>query len=320
MCDGLGMCFVGGNVSPTRRDASIADARVFPDAGPRDGDLDASDDSGIDGGPGPDTGTDGGFVDGGTPDAGPATPHPDSRGFVWAGELRSGGLTEYHAYAELVDESTATYERRTQSIPDFEAGTCELTVKRLMSGAPTGYIADSITVVPGNPMGPSSVAYLPVGNGRFEPIGMPPARLFSQSPQVLFGIVGTGAAESIQDTGFVRTDAPPIIFEQMPGEGGTVGLAGGPSVAWGASGVLADVVTVEAFDADREVVLTCRTANDGRYSVPPAAAAAFMGEAPTRPWTLEIRHDREATGPAVAGTRSFEVLYRASWGARFSAF
>lgn len=319
LCDGLNTCYDPGT-SRGRRDAGPVDAASPSDSGPQaDADTDAGPNP--DAGPAQDAGPqDAGATDGGGPvDGGPVTPAVGSRGLVWAGELRSGGVTEYHAYAELLDESTGTYTRMAQTIPDLEQGNCTVTTQKLTAGAPTGYVADSITIAPGNPMAPSNFAYLAVGNGRFEPPAPPPMRMFSQSNGVLFGIVGTGSPDSIETTDFVRTEAPPIIFEQMPVEGGTVILAGGPTVAWGMSGGPSDIVTIEAYDAGREVILSCKTQNDQSYSVPVAAVGAFMSQGPTRPFTFEIRHDREVVGQAVAEGRSFEVLYRASWGARFPA-
>jgi len=317
-CDGEGSCYAVGPAPPSGpiRDAGFRDSG--PDAGLRDLGVDpeprdagdAGSVAGRDGGPPAP-------VDGG-PDAG-FTPSPSSRGFVWAGELRANGQSAFVTYGVLEDRSTATYDTRTSVIPDFEGGECRLYVDRLMSGSPTGYVADSITVATGGIMAPPSIAYFPVGNGRFEPPSPPPPLLYEGSRAVLFGIVASPAAGSVQSTGFSTTEAPPIVFEQLPPEGASVIVAGGPTVSWVPSGIQGASITVELYDADREVVLSCKSPDDGSYAMPLTGAVAFMGEVPTRPWTLEIRHDREATTTAYAGTRSFEVTYRASWGARFGA-
>lgn len=319
LCDGEGRCFEAQSPgNPPRPDSGVGprDAGVDePEAGPVDdaGRLDG--DAGIDGGardagPTPDAGP----VDSG-PDAG-FTPAPELYGFVWLAELRTGGASAFRAYGVLEDRAGVTYDRRTQTFPDGEGGQCALRVERRTSGTPAGLEAASITVAPNSPQLQTAV-FLPRGDGRFTPDPLP-ERVFSQSNVVLFNVRASAAAGSVQTPGFVSVPGPPIVFEQTPPEGATVSLAGLPTLAWAESGLPTDTLTVELFDRDRDVVLSCPTPNDGRFRIPSGAVSAFEGAAPTRPFTLELRHDREVTGPATVGPRSFEITYRASWGAQFA--
>lgn len=324
MCGGDGKCFsvppaIGGDggrgdARVPGADADVPEADAGAEAGvPDAGDAEAGVPDAGDGGTGvPDAGDAG--------DAGPLPMAPDSRGFVWAGEIRDGPMTYYHAYGELLDHSTATYTSTRQVYPDFEGGECVLTSERLTAGAPTGYSTNSLTIAHGAPRPPSSsFAYFPVMGrvGYFEPIGALPMEMFSGSNGVLFGLDGIAGPMAVGTTSLVMSAAPPIIFEILPTAGSILQLETIPPLTWGNSGEPMDRVTIEIYDENREVVLTCITGNDNAYTIPQEAKNQFRMVGPTGTMHMDIRHDREVTATANTTTRSFDVLFRASWGARF---
>lgn len=296
----------GGRTPPS--DAGQLDAQVVirsdggepGDAGPRP-DGGGPRDGGVDGG----AGTDGGVV-----------PALTSRGFVWAGEVRSDGGSAYHAYGELVDESAATYSGGETTYADGEGGQCVLRIRHLTSGAPTGYAARDILVIPG-PQPNATFAMFPVGGGRFEPLADPVTRMYSQSANAQFLITTDGSPGAVDTVGG-SVAAPPAVLEINPPEGGTFFIAANPALIWVPSGAPEARITAELFSLDREVVLTCVSPDDGTYQMPMGAVSAFVAATPTPPFALEIRHDRQSSVTAVAGGRSFPVTFRASWGARFS--
>jgi hypothetical protein len=300
--------FTGGGKTPPN-DAGPLDALIIIRP-PADAGLDGG--VPVDGGGPLDAG-----VDGGAGRDGGVVPDLNSRGFVWAGELRSDGGSVFHAYGELVDESTAQYQGSESSYPDDSGGTCVVRTRVLSGGAPTGYAARDILVIPG-PQPNSTFAMFPVGGGRFEPLADPVERIYSQSNNAQFLITGDGSPTSVETVGGVVA-APAAVLEISPAEGSTFQVVANAPLAWLGTGLPDARLTVELFDAARAVVLTCNTADDGIYQLPAGAVNAFLAAGPTPPLALELRHDTQTSITAVAAGRSFPVTFRASWGVRFPA-
>lgn len=299
--------------------------RVEPvDAGPgnfTDAGLEAG--VAVDGGPdAPDTGPDGGANgapgDAGAVDTGPdggVTPAVGRRGLVWVSELRTGGATAFVTFGEFLDESAVTFMERSTLLTDPAGNRCALVVRVPTAGQPVGLAARQILVSPG-PQPNASFTMQPVGNGRFEPAAPPVERIFTGSNGAVFTIESDGSSQSLEDL-VATVEAPPAILEISPPEGATVNLAGIPPLAWVPSGDPFARVSVELSDRDRARTARCDVPDTGAYELPGNLVNQFLALTPERPIRLEIRHDREATATAVAGGQSFDVVFRASWGARF---
>lgn len=281
------------------------DAGMSPDGGQ------VAPDGGGDGGTAGDAGAmDGGLEDGGRPVL------EGARGLIWVSELRAGPRSEVDAFAELQSWADAVLDEREESFPDDEGGRCLLRTRRVISGGPAGFDAERIDVVPG-PRLETHFSLYPVGNGRFEPRSPVADRLFSEAVTTQALILAGQGPDGLDRSAFA-VRAPSIVWEESPEPGAQVTLGAAPLLRWMAGDPNRTLV-IEAYDAQRAVVLTCRTPDDGSFRVPQAAASAFVSAGRAAPSRLEIRHDTEQERQLQVGGRgTFPVTFRASWGNRFT--
>ena len=286
-----------------------------------------------DGGPRPDSGmvdggtfvggtpADGGGVDGGPPDGPDAgfTEAADSRGLLWVGELSDSAGSSFVASGRFVDESGAVFVQRVQTFPTLEGDICTLSVRRQESGVVAGYEGAAIEVRPGSGMGSGTEKAFTLrsrGNGLFTSEDLLPSRLFAGASEVRFEIRASMAADSLLGQ-VVEVDAPMEVVPITPLPGAVVSLQSVVPFYWVVANPPQPVV-VEVYDAEREVVLSCPTPDDGQFSMPPGAAMAFSMEASASPWVVELRRDVEVRAPVrVRRGLRFYVTVRASWGVRY---
>lgn len=321
-CGGNRMCTLDGECVP-RSVVDVTcdnpDGCAPPDAGVRDSGPER--DGGLcldDGGP-----CDAGFRDGGSRDGGVGggdagfidAAVTGARATLFIREQTAGAnQSDYQVYAELVDESGAAYDETLTSYVDVDGNVCDLTVRRLASGAPQPLLTDRIEIELGGSL--PTIVLTHTANGRYEPAPNTTFRyrMFAQAnnPSVAL-IAGPGGA--VFTAGSVPIPVPIETLALIPAAGASTSIAN--SISWNVTPQAVPVV-VEASDRDREVVLTCRPFNDGGYTIPFDARQGWSNATPTAPSRLEIRRNREASAQAlVPGVGYVPMTIQTSWGPVF---
>lgn len=273
---------------------------------------------------------DGGVRDGGSlgrPDAAPPDAgSPDATTLSGWGEIAvedlrgsGGGVT---ARAKFVDPGSAVFGVVSHV---FDAGNndqCQLIQRRLMSGTVSSYTAASISI--NFPSSVQNVGALPLA---LMPTGVAgefgtPAQL--QTPafdngSVRFMINAAAAAANSLDT-FMASVSAPIRMTLRTTEASSYPLLTNGQLDWtpGPSRTPPRTVTVEVYDRDREVVLTCRTDDDGDFFIPNEPRNAFLFSNVTEPTYIEVRYDQSTVRnvPLAAGGATVVTTFRASDGHR----
>ena len=292
-----------------------ADATAVAGDGGESGDGGTSGDGGMSGDGG--TSSDGGVLsDGGalgdasTPDANTGVVLPN-RGLVWARQLFYSSVN-----GSFIDRSNARFTVDQVSFELGEEGHCVLSVEHFLSGTYAGYGIDRLEVTTSNAADPVMLTLIQNTIGDYAPASTPAALFDGTRTTAVLELVPTlNSPQNPIDAAAITTDIAPRPEILSPATESTVRLPGDVAIQWTANAAQGPL-TVELADRYREVLLTCSVTNDGAFSIPSDASAAWIAKGPRSPFWLDVRHDRETS--TTVGPNGLDVTFRTSRGMSYS--
>ncbi len=237
-------------------------------------------------------------------------------GLVWIADLANRFGPAYVLGAEFYTNASATHRVRRTDFDLGAEGSCQLRETRLASGQTQGIEAARVEIDHSDsPWHDTPEVLMPRGGGRFERLMPPQTPLLSDNREVRFRIVSNGAVGTLEDAMAARQ--PPAYPQvQFPAQVGDVfPLLGSDVIRWVPGG---GRLTVELYDADREVELICDTPDDGQLDLPREVRLRFALAAPRPPAWMEIRYDEEVVqSVARVGGGMVRTVFRVSRGSKY---
>ncbi|MBK8011914.1 MAG: hypothetical protein IPK13_11235 [Deltaproteobacteria bacterium] len=248
--------------------------------------------------------------DASAPDGGDGVVLPN-HGLVWARQLF---LTSVRG--SFIDRSNARF---TVDQTAFELGTegrCVLSVEHLRSGTYAGYGIDRLEVTTSNTFGTLMLTLTQNTIGDYASSSTP-AGLFdgTRTTAVLEIVPALSSPQNPIEAASLTTEIAPNPDILSPVTESIVRLPGDVAIQWTANASNGPLI-VELADRYREVRLTCTVTNDGSFSLPSNASAAWVAKTPLSPYWLDVRHDREST--TTVGPDDLDVTFRTSRGMSYS--
>ncbi|MEO1231672.1 MAG: hypothetical protein AAFZ18_22465 [Myxococcota bacterium] len=286
-----GQCVADGICTPPTMDPVDLGPRDMEDAG--DGEV--SGDADLSTGPDvPDLGDSGISADvpdlsdvGDTGTTGEVLPN---RNEVWASLVSTSMGDEYAALGYLQDRSSQRFMVSRQSFSAM-GETCELVDRVSISGGPARFFVQEILLDSlFNEGAPRRLFSDSAEPGRYAAIVSQVPRFFTPGGPVEFEIRAgpTGDPTSLGALPSTSLSAPSLVQALTPSVAGPIGLDGPVSFTWIQNSIGGSTIRFEVRTLDDLLTLTCIVADDGGFTLPAAAGAAFLAARGMRLATLSV--------------------------------
>lgn len=255
------------------------------------------------------------------PDGGEMGEILPNRNEVVAGLQMVSTGEEYASFGYLQNRSAERYLVSRQSFAAM-GETCELVDRQRVSGTATRFFVQEIQLDSlfneGAPRRLFSDANEP---GRYASIVSTVPRFFIPGSAVDFAITAGPAGDPASLGALAATSvvAPTLIQALTPSVAAPLGLEAPVFFTWTPSSVGGASLRIEARSADDLLTLTCVVADDGGFTLPAAAGAAFLGARGMREATLSVLRVASTTAMLSRdGGGSETVELRVEVGARYT--